>query len=64
MRKPKLCIRQDYGHVSWPNDWWDHDALTRADLLQDWLLELTAEYNRTVPKIVGDNHGEVSTSTH
>lgn len=36
------------GSVRWPANWHTMSALMRADLLKDWLHELTGRYNDAV----------------
>lgn len=50
---PKLIADFDNGEgkVRIPKEWREWDALTRADILSDWIYHLTTEYNDAVSNI-------------
>ena len=49
MKAPKLKISRDCeGSVSFPPEFLALDFIDRADLLRDWLFDLTQEYNKTL----------------
>jgi len=53
MRTPKLKANEfsGEGDVEFPANWPEHDLLLRADLLNDWIGQLTETYNRTVAEL-------------
>lgn len=49
MKAPRLKIGIDCdGTVSFPAEFRRLDFIDRADLLQDWICDLTQEYNNTL----------------
>ena len=50
MKLPKLKGSAEFGEgqVVWPEDWSDNGSLLRADLLKDWIGELTYAYNQAL----------------
>jgi hypothetical protein len=50
MKAPKLKASREFGEgrVEFPDDWLEHSAILRADILKDWIWELEKQYNRAV----------------
>jgi len=50
MTKPKLLasFADGEGSVQFPADWESLDWVLRADLLRDWISDLTEKYNVTL----------------
>jgi hypothetical protein len=52
---PKLTLKADFengeGSIGNIEKWRGHDPLLRADILQDWIADLTEEYNYAVENL-------------
>jgi hypothetical protein len=56
--KKKLILKADFvngeGSVGNIDEWREHDALLRADILKDWIYDLQQEYDLAVKELWGD----------
>jgi len=52
---PKLTLKADFfngeGSIGNIEKWREHDPLLRADILNDWIYELSEEYNYAVENL-------------
>lgn len=48
MKMPLLRAADGEGSIKFPDDWRMVDGLSRADLLQDWLAQISAAYDEAV----------------